>query len=42
MGIFSWIAGNNDDQIVVTTGRSKGKGKPITNITVGDIKGEEL
>ncbi len=38
MGIFSWIAGNNDDQIVVTTGRSKGKGKPITNITVGDIK----
>ncbi len=38
MGIFSWIGGNNEDDIIVTTGRSKGKGKPVTNITVGDIR----
>jgi len=38
MGIFSWIGGNNEDDIIVTTGRSKGKGKHLTNITVGDIR----
>ena len=37
MGILSWITGDSEDDIIVTTGRSKGAGKPVTNITVGDI-----
>ena len=38
MGILSWITGDSEDDIIVTTGRSKGAGKPVTNITVGDIR----
>ena len=38
MGILSWITGDSEEDIIVTTGRSKGAGKPVTNITVGDIR----
>ena len=38
MGIFSWIGGTKEEDIIVTTGKSKGRGKPVTNITVGEIR----
>ena len=41
MGMFDWFIGNNVDRennVVVKTLKSKGKGKPPITITVGDIK----
>ena len=38
MGILSWITGDSEDDIIVTTGSSKGAGEPVNNITVGDIR----
>ena len=37
MGILSWIVGDSKD-IVVTTLKSKGPGRPITPITKSDIE----
>ena len=37
MGILSWIVGDTKD-IVVTTLKSKGPGRPITPITKADIE----
>ena len=37
MGILSWIVGDSKD-IVVTTLKSKGPGRPITPITKADIE----
>jgi hypothetical protein len=42
MGIFSWLGGTTEDDIVVTTGKSKGRGKPVTKITVGDIRNRRV
>ena len=37
MGLLSWLK-DDEDSIVVKTGRSKGPGKPSVAITVGDIR----
>jgi len=37
MGLLSWFK-DDEDSIVVKTGRSKGPGKPSVAITVGDIR----
>jgi len=39
MGIFDWLGGSEDDSnIIVKSTRSKGDGRPIIDITVGDIR----
>ena len=41
MGLLGWFTGNNvdrDNQIVLKTLKSKGRGKAPINITVDDIK----
>ena len=39
MGIFDWLGGSEDDSnIIVKSKRSKGDGRPIIDITVGDIR----
>jgi hypothetical protein len=39
MGIFDWLGGSEDDSnIIVKSTRSKGNGRPIVDITVGDIR----
>ena len=41
MGIFDWFSAtddNSDNNIVVKSTRSKGSGRPIIDITVGDIR----
>ena len=42
MGILSWLGGTSEDDIIVTTSKSKGRGKPITNITIGDIRNKRV
>jgi hypothetical protein len=37
MGLLGWFK-DDEDSIVVKTGRSKGPGKPSVSITVGDIR----
>tara|TARA_Y100000310_G_scaffold130840_1_gene129961 strand:+ start:532 stop:732 length:201 start_codon:yes stop_codon:yes gene_type:complete len=37
MGLLSWFK-DDENSIVVKTGRSKGPGKPSVAITVGDIR----
>ena len=37
MGLLSWLK-DDEDSIVVKTGRSKGPGKPSVAITDGDIR----
>ena len=41
MGILDWLSSSNtkdDSDIVVKSARSKGYGRPIMDITVGDIR----
>ncbi len=39
MGIFDWINSSDDDSdIIVKSTRSKGHGRPIIDISVGDIR----
>tara|TARA_R110002110_G_scaffold11822_3_gene56584 strand:+ start:1466 stop:1660 length:195 start_codon:yes stop_codon:yes gene_type:complete len=39
MGILKWFSsGEDDSNIIVKSARSKGSGRPIIDITVGDIR----
>jgi len=41
MGILNWFTssnGDDDSHIIVKSARSKGYGRPIIDITVGDIR----
>ena len=41
MGIFDWFNStddNSDNNIIVKSTRSKGDGRPMIDITVGDIR----
>ena len=39
MGILEWFSSSEDDSdIIVKSTRSKGSGRPIIDITVGDIR----
>ena len=38
MGLLYWFNSSDDSNIVVKSTRSKGDGRPIIDITVGDIR----
>jgi len=38
MGILNWFGSSDDSNIIVKSTRSKGNGRPIVDITVGDIR----
>tara|TARA_R110002020_G_scaffold300483_1_gene516099 strand:- start:572 stop:763 length:192 start_codon:yes stop_codon:yes gene_type:complete len=38
MGILDWFGSDDDSNIIVKSTRSKGNGRPIIDITVGDIR----
>ena len=38
MGLLDWFNSSDDSNIVVKSTRSKGEGRPIIDITVGDIR----
>lgn len=38
MGLLDWFNSSDDSNIVVKSTRSKGDGRPIIDITVGDIR----
>ena len=38
MGLLDWFGSSDDSNIVVKSTRSKGDGRPMIEITVGDIR----
>ena len=38
MGLLDWFGSSDDSNIVVKSTRSKGDGRPMIDITVGDIR----